>query len=210
MWAPNAGPAVAHVERRAADDRPAGRAGFGGDLGQRQRRMFAGTVQRNEPAAFPADVRHVGVPDLRGASAQLFAHVAGRLDHGHAGRVAHAAAAGDVGVPGRIGIGDRRTDALHGNAELLRHHQRLRDARAADVGVAGEHRRAAIAVERHRRARIHAGVEPEAAGKPASLIGSDRRLPVRVTPGRLEHRPSIRSARTWARTVPRRLRRLHS
>ena len=177
MWAPNAGPAAATLSAaRPTIGPPVALALAATSVsvsGERSPAPFSGT----SAAAFPADVRHVGVPDFGGAGAQLFAHVAGRLDHRHAGRVAHAAAAGDVGVPGRVRIGDRRTDALHRDAELLGNHQRLRDTRAADVGVAGEHRGAAVAVERDRRARVHAGVEPEAAGHAASLVRS-RSAPV--------------------------------
>src|SRR5207247_10210068 len=97
-------------------------------------------------SAFPGDARGVHVPDFRGPSAELIAHVFGGTNDRHAGGVTDAAAAGDVGMAGRVGVCHTRADALDWNAELLGHHLCLRDPRAADVRIAGEHGRAPVQI----------------------------------------------------------------
>ena len=143
--------------------------------------VFAVAVERDAAARVPSRTCDTSTFQmLRGARAQLLADVARRLDDRHAGGVTDAAAAGDVGEAGAVGVGDDRPDPFERNAEFLGDHHRLRGARAADVRIAGDHRGAAVAAEGHRGARAHAGVEPEAARQAAALVRRQRRLPVRV------------------------------
>src|SRR5439155_9100714 len=119
---------------------------------------------------FPPYGVHGDIPDLRGASLQLIADVFGCADDRHARRVAHPTAAGQVGVAAAVGVANTRPHTFDRDSELLGHHDRLRRARAADIRIPGDDRGAAVGVEDHRGARIHAGVEPEADRNPASLI----------------------------------------
>ena len=192
------------IHRRAPDDRAAGLRELGGNLGHRQRRPLVGRCHRHHTPMLPARLVHRDAPDLCRAATQLLAHVARRIDHRHAGRVADAAAGGDLGEAGRVGVGHTRPHTLHRNAQFLGHHHRLRGARAADVRVAGDHRGAAVAAEHHRRAGAHAGVEPEAAGEAAPDARGDRSLPVLTGLHPFEHGAEADGTvrRTVGREVP--------
>ena len=95
MCARERGPGHRRIHRRAADHRTAGLR----QLRRQSRRRVSGCaigwrVHRNAWPSSQRDlVRRRHSPDLRGTRAQLLAHVARRLDHGHAGGVADAAAA---------------------------------------------------------------------------------------------------------------------
>src|SRR4029453_752810 len=93
----------------------------------------------------------------------------------------------EVGIAGTVSVGNTRTDPLNWNAQLLCHHERLRHAGPADVGVPGDDRGASIAVQQDRGARRHAAVEPETAGDAPALIRFQRCAPVRMTASRLEN-----------------------
>src|SRR4029079_19791898 len=96
------------------------------------------------------------------------------------GRVADTAPRREIAVTGGVGVGYDWPHALDWNAKFFRHHQRLRDAGAADVGIAVPDGGTAIAVERDSGTGIHAGVEPEPAGHATTLMGAERRRPVRM------------------------------
>src|SRR4029453_866804 len=83
----------------------------------------------------------------------------------------------EVGIAGTVSVGNTRTDLLNRNAQLLCHHERLRHAGPADVGVPGDDRGASIAVPQNRGARGHPAVEPEPAGAAPGLIRFEHGAP---------------------------------
>ena len=132
------------------------------------------------PTTFPRDLVWLDIPHFRCAKPQLFFDVLGGVDNRHAGRIARTAAGGQIGVARGVGIGDHRTHAFDGDAELFGHHHRLGDSGTADVGIARDHGGTAVRVECDGGARVHASIEPEAARHPTSLMGAERRRPMRM------------------------------
>src|SRR5262249_46846582 len=97
-----------------------------------------------------------------------------------------AAAAGDVGVADRVGVGDDRADVLGADAQRLGELHGDGGACAADVGGAFDQADGAVRVDAGGGAGLQADVEPEAGGDAAAAVGaSERRGVVRVPLRRL-------------------------
>ena len=181
MCVPNPGPAPSVLSDEPAVDRAAGGARLGGDLRQRQRREIAGVGAGGTGlAVLPDDGLDIDLPDLGRALAQGLDHLLGRLRHHHGGGERDAAAAGQRGEADRAGVADQRLHLAVVDAEQFGGDVDHRGARAADVGVARHHHHGAVLVDVDLGAGFAAGIEPEAAGDAAALVGAQRRLVVRM------------------------------
>ncbi len=89
----------------------------------------------------------------------------------------------------RAGVGDQALHLIVGNAELFRHAERQRGARAADVDGTHCQRHRTVLADVEVGAGLAAEVEPETAGHAAALVGAERRRHVRMLPGRLQRGP---------------------
>ena len=180
------------VELLAGADRPAGGGGLSRDLAQAERLELAGIVAgRSCLAVLPHDRVRIDLPDLCGALAQDSDDMLRRLRDHHRRGVGDAAAAGQVAEADRTGVADQHRDLLVVDAQHLGRDVGGRRARTADVGMARDHHHGAVFVDVDLRARLAAGIEPEARGHAAAVdlavLGlGQRRLVMRVLARRFD------------------------
>ena len=168
-------PLAVRVDGGSRYDRPAGRGALGRDILERKRRELAGPLARGPgESVLPDHILDIDLPDLCGPCAHFSDHLIACADHGAAGRVGYARAAGGLRVADRIGVGDDWPHPFVFDPQRLGRHLGRRSARAADIRAAGRDDRRAVFVDVHGRARFAAAVEPVAHGHAATLVLPER------------------------------------
>ena len=140
---------------------------------QAQRRELAGVGACGTGfAVLPDDGLDIDLPDLGRPLAQDLNHLLGRLRDHHAGGKRDTAASGQRAEANGARIADQGLHLAVVDAEHFRDDIHHRGARAADIGMARHHHHGAVLVDVDLCAGFAAGIEPEAAGDAAALVGA--------------------------------------
>ena len=115
------------VDVGLAADRAAGLAGHARDVSDRERLVLIG-LNGNRDAVLPFDLIGIDFPDLGGALLELLDDILCGFNHGLAGREGHAAAAGQIAIGHRLGVGDQGLNFVDVDAQHFRRHDRHRSA----------------------------------------------------------------------------------
>ena len=147
----------------------------------RQRQRFNGDVLtglRHRHAVFPIHHFLIDIPHGCGALLQLSNHISRRLNNRHTGGEGHPRSTGGVAEARGFRVRHLHANALVGNTQFFRCHERHRRARAADIRAAFHDCYCAVVVHVDVRAGLHARVKPETGADTATFVLAEGNLVV--------------------------------